>query len=66
MLQIGELIARPWKSAWTPVEVEERELSLCLQLLGLAAVQATMSVFETTICVKSGLEEIERHRVLCA
>jgi hypothetical protein len=32
MLQSGELIARPWKSAWTPVEVEEQELSLYLQL----------------------------------
>ena len=36
MFQIGELIARPWKSAWTPVEVEERELSLYLQLFGFS------------------------------
>jgi hypothetical protein len=59
MLQIGELIARPWKSAWTPVEVEERELSLYLQLLDSVAVHATMSGFGTTICVQSGLEEVE-------
>jgi hypothetical protein len=44
--------ARPWKSAWTSVEVEECELSLYLQLLDLVAVQATKSEFGTTICVK--------------
>jgi hypothetical protein len=59
MLQIEELIARPGKSAWTPVEVEERELGLYLQLLDLVAVQATLSEFGTTICVRCGLEEVE-------
>jgi hypothetical protein len=42
------------------MEVEERELSLYLQLLDLASVQATMSEFGTTVCVvKSRLEEVE-------
>jgi hypothetical protein len=42
------------------VEVEERELTSYLQLLDLVTVRATMSEeFGTTICVKSGLEEVE-------
>jgi hypothetical protein len=37
----------------------ESEPVICLQLLDSIAVQATMSEFEMTICVKSGLEEVE-------
>jgi hypothetical protein len=67
MSQIGELVARSWRSAWTPVEVEERELTWYLQLFDLVTVRATMSEeFGTTICVKSGLEEVEGHCLLCA
>jgi hypothetical protein len=66
MLQIGELVARPWRSAWTPVEVEARELTSYLQLLDLVTVRATMSEeFGTTICVKSGLEEVVTLFVMC-
>jgi hypothetical protein len=56
---IDRRFAHPWESAWTPVEVEECELSLYLQLLDSVAVHATMSDFGTTICVESGLEEVE-------
>jgi hypothetical protein len=38
MLQIGELVARSWRSAWTPVDVEKRELTSYLRLLDLVAV----------------------------
>ena len=44
ILQSRELIACPWKRAWTPVEVGEHELSLYLQLLDSVAVHVTMGL----------------------